>query len=883
MIEFRPLFRALTGYDPFPWQKRLYHEFVEGRFHACHRCSLPTGMGKTSLLSIWLIALAHRPDNVPRRLVYVVNRRTVVDQTTDEAEKICKALDNPALIEFRKSLTQLYSPADRDELPLALSTLRGQFADNRKWSANPARPAIICGTVDMIGSRLLFSGYGVGFKLKPLHAGFLGHDVLLIHDEAHLEPAFQTLLETIEKEQATGRFPDFDEQRRLKIIELTATTRSGDEGFKLEADDYRHPEIQKRLRAAKQLKIHLLDEEKRLADRLIECALEHRESGQAILVFARYVEAVDKIAERLRKAYPKAEEQSVTTLTGTMRGKERDELATKDEVFARFLPDSKCQRREGTVYLVCTSAGEVGINLSADHLVCDLTTYESMAQRFGRVNRFGNFTDTRIDVVAPKSFGKGDKIEPLDERRKRTLELLLKLDGDASPQALSHLSAQERAAAFAPLPKMLTATEILFDSWSMTTIRGKLPGRPDVEPYLHGEKDWEPPVTQVAWREEVGIVTGELREKYPPAELLEDFPLKPHELLQERSDRVFKNLVLIAERKPDTPVWLVDDQGSVEVIPALAELTQYNRKEHLESKIVLLCPTAGGLEGGFLNGKSSMADDVADEWFSNPDNEIRRRWRFWEQADDDSKQKVAFSKKMRRIRKPIQLHSADEENNESDEGSEASKTLWHWFELPTEGDTEGSRTARKPVWLTDHLGDVVEQVERIVAPLPLSPQIKAAVIAAAAAHDLGKDRESFQNVLGNFNQGRALAKSKDRSGPIQEKFRHEFGSLVDVVREHPGAIAFTKLDVEMQDLALHLIAAHHGRGRPHFTLEEALDRTASRELIDRITLDVSLRFVRLQKKYGRWGLAYLESLLRAADYVASAFPTFAEAVEAELA
>jgi len=41
---------------------------------------------------------------------------------------------------------------------LAVSTLRGQFADNRQWADSPSQPAIIIGTVDMIGSRLLFSG-----------------------------------------------------------------------------------------------------------------------------------------------------------------------------------------------------------------------------------------------------------------------------------------------------------------------------------------------------------------------------------------------------------------------------------------------------------------------------------------------------------------------------------------------------------------------------------------------------------------------------------------------------------------------------------------------------------------------------------------------------
>ena len=164
-------------------------------------------MGKTSVIAIWLIALANKC-NVPCRLVYVVNRRTVVDQTTEEVEKYKKA--------------KVDGIAD-----FALSTLRGQFADNREWSADPSRPAVICGTVDMIGSRLLFSGCGLGMGSKPLHAGFLGQDALLIHDEAHLEPAFQKLLESIEKEQKRERdsmkvAPTWPMRR---VMELTATSR----------------------------------------------------------------------------------------------------------------------------------------------------------------------------------------------------------------------------------------------------------------------------------------------------------------------------------------------------------------------------------------------------------------------------------------------------------------------------------------------------------------------------------------------------------------------------------------------------------------------------------------------------------------------------------
>ena len=119
------------------------------------------------------------------------NRRTVVDQTTDE---VAGGPREPQTCRSRQACACRCRPADDGEPRLALSTLRGQFADNREWSADPSRPAVICGTVDMIGSRLLFSGYGVGFKQRPLHAGFLGQDALLVHDEAHFEPAFQTLV-----------------------------------------------------------------------------------------------------------------------------------------------------------------------------------------------------------------------------------------------------------------------------------------------------------------------------------------------------------------------------------------------------------------------------------------------------------------------------------------------------------------------------------------------------------------------------------------------------------------------------------------------------------------------------------------------------------------
>ena len=90
--------------------------------------------------------------------------------------------------------------------------------------------------------------------------------------------------------------------------------------------------------------------------------------------------------------------------------------------------------------------------------------------------------------------------------------------------------------------------------------------------------------------------------------------------------------------------------------------------------------------------------------------------------------------------------------------------------------------------------------------------------------------------------------------------------------KHPHHAEFMALSYEMQELMLHLIAAHHGRARPHFPVEEAFDPERSDQLAADLSIEIPRRFARLQRKYGRWGLAYLESLVRAADYAASANP-----------
>lgn len=394
------------GQRAFPWQMEILGRFLRGE--KLQALDIPTGLGKTATMAVWLVARALGAP-LPRRLVYVVDRRAVVDQATEVAESLRAWVAN--------------EPGVADALglggrPLPISTLRGQHIDNRAWLADPSSPAIVIGTVDMVGSRLLFSGYGVSPKMRPYHAGLLGADTLVVLDEAHLVPAFEDLLRQVER-GADSFGPSESSLRDLvpefKLLSLSATGRQTDATTLVLSDaDRSNPIVKKRLTAKKALSIVDLgnnadDVEEatkkskgpRLAGVLATQAWEVTTQGSAqvrCLVFCNARKDAAAVAAELRSLARSATapEPTIELFVGGRRVKERTQARN---ALARlgFLAGAAVNL-ERSAFLIATSAGEVGVDLDADHMVCDLVAWERMVQRLGRVNRRGD-GDAKVVVV----------------------------------------------------------------------------------------------------------------------------------------------------------------------------------------------------------------------------------------------------------------------------------------------------------------------------------------------------------------------------------------------------------------------------------------------------------------------------------------------------
>ena len=137
------------------------------------------------------------------------------------------------------------------ELPLEAAQMRGGMYRQSLWARSPAQPLVCVSTVDQLGSRLLFRGYGLGrgvCNTLPIHAGLIGNDALIILDEAHLSQAFAETLDAVSRYRT---WLDGLPIMPWHVVRMSATPIGAENAFKLSPEDYSNPLLGRRLAARK--------------------------------------------------------------------------------------------------------------------------------------------------------------------------------------------------------------------------------------------------------------------------------------------------------------------------------------------------------------------------------------------------------------------------------------------------------------------------------------------------------------------------------------------------------------------------------------------------------------------------------------------------------
>lgn len=201
-----------------------------------------------------------------------------------------------------------------------------------------------------------------------------------------------------------------------------------------------------------------------------------------------------------------------------------------------------------------------------------------------------------------------------------------------------------------------------------------------------------------------------------------------------------------------------------------------------------------------------------------------------------------------------------------------------------------SRPNTDPVLLRTHLPGVECFARRHAVGCGLPEPLVHAVARAGLLHDLGKADPRFQRLLRGglpWFDGEILAKSdgmpktNDDQRQAREASGYPVGGRHELlsVRMAETAPELLPANTHLRDLVLHLIASHHGQCRPfapvaaddelvvaEFELNGHKTRWCGPTRLERLDSGVADRFWRLTRRYGWWGLAWLEALLRLGDW-----------------
>lgn len=362
-------FTTLTDHSsPRQWQSDL----AASTHCRARLIRVPTGLGKTEgVLAAWSFHRLNRSDDEwPRRLVWCLPMRVLVEQTEQVASQLARRIPE----------------AHRPTVHVAMG---GE--DAGEWFLSPERPTIIIGTQDMLLSRALNRGYASARARWPMEFGLLNHDALWVMDEVQL---MDVGLATSAQLQA---FRNNDREKGFRPCHtwwMSATLqpewlRSVDTAPQHE-DWIRDPCVvasAQRIGGLWDIRKTLTTEEirpqddDRFAERIL---VEHRnvpagDFGRLTLVVCNTVDRACRTFDALQTA---GRTEGLELVHSRFRPAERERWRE------RFLSRPACTPDVDRI-IVATQVVEAGVDLSAGCLVTELAPWPSLVQRFGRCARYG--------------------------------------------------------------------------------------------------------------------------------------------------------------------------------------------------------------------------------------------------------------------------------------------------------------------------------------------------------------------------------------------------------------------------------------------------------------------------------------------------------------
>lgn len=926
--DFAAFFAAVRGGQrPFAWQERLLDDLLtRGRWP--ERIAAPTGTGKTAVVDVHVFACALRgfglAPPVPRRLSVIVDRRFVVDSHDEHARAIAEMLAAPGsgvLSEVALGLHRLRPEADRhpDAAPLLTARLRGGAPPPRSWRDEPESCLVLVATPEMWGSRLLLRGYGSSRRAWPREAGLLAYDSAVVVDEAHLS---RQLLATARRVAAL-----LDCSREplgvagLQVVEMTATPQP-DAAHSIDVTDRdvaEDPALAARLQRPKPVRKLPLSwppasrgsERARALARVADAVAEllATEGPTVGCVLNRVANAVE-VAELLR-----ARGLRVELLVGRLRPADIKELRERRPGLLDAAGNAEVD------VLVATQSVEVGIDLDLTALVTELAPASALAQRAGRVNRLGGREQGPVTVVVPTEVQPDRSVLPYqDDELTEACDWLTRINAD--PVGITPWRIRQIPPPAARLRRTVLHRVELADAWQWAYTSDEAFAEPDLDLWISDNLDPDLDAGVVVRR-------GLPADPTDGIGLLLDTPPRAHEVFPVSLGVVRDLLVRLNEASPPVPVYRLRPgdlrkmgvadavrPGDVLILPDSTALlsgqivdaagTEQARDVFetgrptarsgrvMEATLRLgaaslldpLDPLGGafGPAGATIEGILKEAAEV-DAWTREAKRWLAEKLAGLAGLVADAALRAALDATTTLLRAPASEVSAREVDvivrtvHQMRDGELLDRLrLVVVDQRRSVADEDVRQTwsrAHTSVLLAAHQDAVARRVRASGHAVGLPDHLVTALELAGQHHDDGKTDTRFQTLLGAEPGGEQLAKS-GRRGVVEEREATARAKLPPGWRHEQlsAALARERLAQEPgRDLAVRLAGTSHGHGRvgfPH-TATHLLDprqpvtdtlRTAT-DLFDRGDWDSLVEDT--DRRFGVWGCAYLEAVLRAAD------------------